>query len=81
MAYVYMLQWAKGRYYIGCTEDVEARIIRHNTGMVYSTRRLGLPLELEACREFADMGEARRVETKLKKWKSPKKALEFLRMT
>ena len=55
MAYVYMLKGAKDRYYIGCTEDVEARIIRHNTGMVYSTGRLGLPLELEAWREFADM--------------------------
>ncbi|MGB2351508.1 MAG: hypothetical protein ACPH9O_07770 [Akkermansiaceae bacterium] len=48
MAHVYMLRGSKGRYYIECTEDLEARVVRHNTGMVHSTKRLGLPLELVA---------------------------------
>ncbi len=80
MAYVYMLRGAKGRYYIGCTEDVEARVERHNTGMVHSTKRLGLPVELITYREFADMAEARKIEAKLKRWKNSRKALEFLRL-
>ncbi len=74
MAYVYMLRGAKGRYYIGCTEDVEARVARHNTGMVHSTKRLGLPVELIAYREFANMAEARKIETKLKRWKMNSRA-------
>ena len=73
-----MLKGAADRYYIGCTEDVDARIARHNTGMVHSTKRLGLPLKLVACREFADMEQARKIEAMLKKWKNPRKALEFL---
>lgn len=80
MAHVYMLRGSKGRYYIGCTEDLEARVARHNTGMVHSTKRLGLPLELVAQRDFASMAEARKIEMMLKKWKNPRKALEFLEM-
>ncbi len=78
MAWVYMLRGSKGRYYIGATEDLTARVERHNTGFVHSTKRLGLPLELVASRPFTTMLEALLIEQKLKSWKSPAKALTFL---
>lgn len=79
MASVYILQGSKGRFYIGATENLEARIIRHNSGMVHSTKRLGLPLTLIASKFYPTMREALAVERKLKSWKSSKKSLEFLK--
>lgn len=78
MAWVYMLQGTKGRYYIGATEDLTARVARHNTGMVHSTKRLGLPLVLVASREFATIAEALTEERRLKRWKNPQKAMAYL---
>jgi len=48
MAYVYILKGTTGRYYIGSTQDLENRLERHNSGMVHSTKRLGLPMKLIA---------------------------------
>jgi predicted GIY-YIG superfamily endonuclease len=79
MAHVYMLRGSGGRYYIGATEDLAARLIRHNNGMVHSTKRLGLPLGLVANRFYPTMDEALEAERMLKKWKNPVKCLEFLR--
>ncbi len=79
MAWVYMMRGTTGRFYIGATEDLQARIARHQTGMVYSTKRLGLPLEFVASREFNTIGEAYAMEKKLKAWKNPSKSLAFLR--
>ena len=78
MAWVYILRGSKGRYYIGATENLTARVERHNTGFVHSTKRLGLPLELVASRQFETMQEALLMERKLKNWKNPAKALTFL---
>jgi len=79
MAFVYILKGTSGRFYIGATEGVEARLKRHNSGMVHSTKRLGLPMELVVSREFESMEEAYRVERMLKRWKSPAKAIRFLK--
>jgi predicted GIY-YIG superfamily endonuclease len=79
MAWVYMLKGTTGRFYIGATKDLQTRVARHNTGTVHSTKRLGLPLELVASREFDTIGEAYAMEKKLKSWKNPSKALAFLR--
>ncbi len=73
-----MLQGTSGRYYIGATRDVEARLMKHNSGLVYSSKRLGLPLVLIASREFDSMAEALQTERKLKKWKNPSRARAFL---
>lgn len=78
MAFVYMLKGRTGRFYLGATEDLLARLERHNSGMVHSTRRLGLPLELVASRQFSNMKEALKVERMLKSWKNPAKARLFL---
>ena len=37
--YVYILKSLKdGKYYIGCTSDVEARLQFHNSGLQWSTK-------------------------------------------
>ena len=78
MAYVYMLQGASGKYSLGATENLEARMVRHNSGMVHSTKRLGLPLELVASSEYDSTTEALKIERMVKRWKKPSKALAFL---
>ncbi|HAV12861.1 MAG TPA: hypothetical protein DCX06_05115 [Opitutae bacterium] len=79
MASVYILQGTTGRYYIGCTEDIEKRVTRHNSGMVHSTKRIGLPVSLIAYCNVEDMAKARTLEAKLKSWKNSKKALQCIR--
>ena len=78
MAWVYLLRGTTGRYYIGATEDLGARVLRHNSGLVWSSKRLGLPLELVASREYPSMAEALREERRLKRWKNPRRVNEHL---
>lgn len=58
MAFVYLLQGTSGRFYLGATTDLGARLQRHNSGMVHSTKRLGLPMTLISSRQFDSMEEA-----------------------
>ena len=70
MCWVYILQSEKNsRYYIGSTNDMERRLAEHNSGKTKSLEYL-LPLKLVFKKEFKTTTEARRVETKLKKFKS-----------
>jgi putative endonuclease len=41
MFYVYVLRNQTGRYYIGYTSDLKRRLKEHNTGNVYTTKRIG----------------------------------------
>lgn len=45
MHYVYTLKCADGRPYTGCTENIEERLKRHNSGYVPATAGR-LPVEL-----------------------------------
>ena len=45
MQFVYILQCADQTYYTGCTEDLEARIKRHESGYVEYTKER-LPVKL-----------------------------------
>ncbi len=52
MFYTYILYSAKcDRYYIGYCADVQARLIRHNNGMVTATRNCR-PYEVKAFKTF-----------------------------
>ena len=57
MFYVYVLKSTKDKqFYVGYTNDLEQRILAHEAGKVYSTRRRR-PIELiyyEACRQNRD---------------------------
>jgi len=43
--YVYILKCSNNKPYIGCTEDLKERIVRHNKGHVPATKTL-LPVNL-----------------------------------
>ena len=77
MYYVYMLYSEKcNRYYIGYCEDINARLDRHNRGMVTATKNCR-PYILKASKTFQAEIEARKKELRLKKLKS-RKYLEWL---
>jgi putative endonuclease len=72
MAVVYILQSQKnGRYYIGSTNNIERRLLEHNSGKTKSLRNI-LPVELLFKKEYADLSEAGRMELRLKKLKNRK---------
>ena len=54
-----------GRIYIGQTENLERRLLEHNSGKVPSTR-MGQPWILLKTEEFATRAEARWAERQLK---------------
>jgi len=64
------------RYYIGHTEDLAARLIRHNEGRVPSTKNFR-PWDCVYFEEFETKIEANRRELEIKKKKS-RKYLESL---
>jgi putative endonuclease len=76
---VYLLRGASGRHYLGQTRDLSARLKQHAAGHTHTTRRLGGAVELVAFREFATRNEAVAVERRLKAWKNPAKAADYLR--
>ena len=70
MAYVYFLKSLKnGRYYIGSTNDLKRRIKEHHDGNSKYTK-FTRPFELVFSQEFSSLLEARRIEHKLKSFKS-----------
>ena len=72
MPFVYILKSIKnGTYYIGSTVDLERRIEEHNNGNSKYTSKLR-PLKLEFNQEYSSLGDARKVENKLKRLKSRK---------
>ena len=66
MAWVYVIQNAEGRFYIGMTTDLQLRLIDHNTGVSKWTKYRG-PWKLVWSQEYPTIGEARKVENKLKR--------------
>lgn len=68
MAWVYILHTKTGKYYIGSTDNLEARLRHHIRGHTPSTKRLKV-VSLALVQEYADLKTARAVELKLKKLK------------
>ena len=72
MFIAYILQSQKsGRFYIGHTKDIEARLERHNLGMVTATRNKG-PWKIIHLEHFLTKAEANRREIDIKSKKSRK---------
>lgn len=70
MNFVYILQSEKnGRYYIGSTNDIDRRLLEHNSGKTKSLRHI-LPLKLVFKKEYKVLIDARRMELHLKKLKN-----------
>ncbi|MFH1833193.1 MAG: GIY-YIG nuclease family protein [Candidatus Levyibacteriota bacterium] len=72
--YVYILRCVDNTYYIGCTNNLEKRIIEHNTskkGAHYT--KIRRPVALKYSEEFDTLIEARKREAEIKSWKRGRK--------
>ncbi len=77
MYYVYIFQSLKDkRTYIGYTRDLDARLIKHNSGQVASTKHRR-PLKLLFFEEFLTMKEAKERELWFKTSSGRKKLKEI----
>jgi putative endonuclease len=65
--YTYMLRCGDGSFYIGWTNDLEARVTAHNAGKGAKYTRAHLPVELVYYEKFATKQEAMSREWHLKR--------------
>jgi predicted GIY-YIG superfamily endonuclease len=63
--HVYILLCANGHYYVGCTSDLEERMVRHAKGLVHYTKDK-LPVKCVADFSFPDKYKAFAFEKYLK---------------
>ncbi|MCR4417316.1 MAG: GIY-YIG nuclease family protein [Ignavibacteria bacterium] len=76
--YVYILHSLKtNRYYVGQTNDLERRLMYHNSGYNPSTKS-GIPWELVYVEEYSSKQEAFNREQEIKKKKSRKYIEELI---
>ena len=78
MASVYILQSLSGRLYYGSTQDLEARLAQHARGHTVTTSKGG-PWSLLAHLECQSIEEARHLERQFKRWKNPKRVLDWIK--
>ncbi|MBX5480626.1 MAG: GIY-YIG nuclease family protein [Myxococcaceae bacterium] len=64
---VYMLRCADGTLYTGCTNDLAARVAKHNAGRGAAYTRSRRPVQLVFCEEVKDRSAALKREAALKK--------------
>ena len=66
MSFVYILRSEKdAKLYVGATDNLSARLAKHNKGLVKSTKSRR-PLILVFSQEFKSLSDARKFEWKLK---------------
>lgn len=77
--YIYIIQSQRnGRFYIGCSEDPKRRLNEfHNLGKVKATKTL-IPWKLVFSQKYNDMTVARKVEYKIKSFKSKRILVEII---
>ncbi len=72
--YVYILLCSDNSYYVGITNNVERRLVEHETGesrTSYTFKRR--PLKLVFCENFPDVNQAIAFEKQIKGWRRAKK--------
>ncbi|WP_188205597.1 GIY-YIG nuclease family protein [Alkalibacillus aidingensis] len=67
MFYTYMLRCKDGSLYTGYTNDVEARVAKHQAGEAAKYTRAKLPVELVYQEEFKTKSEAMKREAEIKR--------------
>lgn len=65
MAFVYILEFVSGKFYVGSTTDLQNRMKHHMGKYTPSTKRLGTG-RLVLSQEYTSLSAARSVERKLK---------------
>jgi 3'(2'), 5'-bisphosphate nucleotidase len=71
--YAYMLRCSDGSYYVGHTDDLEARFGAHQSGLVAGYTQSRLPVKLVWSQEFSRREEAVAAERQIKGWGRRKK--------
>ena len=71
--YAYMLLCAGGSYYVGHTDDPEARIAAHRSGSIAGYTQRRRPVQLVWHQEFAEREQAFAAERQIKGWSRAKK--------
>ena len=71
--HVYLVRCKDGSIYTGITDDVDARIKKHNTGKGAKYTAQRRPVELLYSETHPDKGKARQREMQLKGWSRQKK--------
>ena len=69
----YILRNAKNHLYVGCTKNVEARLIRHNTGDGAEFTKRNKNFALVYFEDFSTLLDARKREIQIKGWRREKK--------
>ena len=81
MFYVYILRsLVNNRYYVGCTNDLENWLDKHNHGYVQSTKTYR-PWEMIYHEAYGTLIEARKREREIKSWKSRKRIEALINKT
>jgi len=71
--WTYMLRCADGSYYLGHTEDLEARIGAHQSGLIKGYTQKRRPVSLAWSQDFPDRYSALSTERQIKGWSRAKK--------
>ena len=74
--HLYIVRCSDGSLYTGITTDLEARIVRHNSGEGAKYTRARTPVVLVHAEEMESESAARKREMRIKSWPRSKK--EFL---
>ena len=72
--YVYILKCSDKSFYVGITNDLERRVLEHQSGKIknsYTFKRR--PVELKWYQQFLEVNQAIRFEKKIKGWSRRKK--------
>ena len=71
--WTYMLQCADGHYYVGHSDNLEARLAAHQSGAITGYTRSRRPVALVWSETFATREEALAAERQIKGWSRAKK--------
>jgi predicted GIY-YIG superfamily endonuclease len=71
--WAYMLRCVDGSYYVGHTDDLQARVGAHQSGLIEGYTQKRRPVELVWSHEFGERDEAFRAERQIKGWSRAKK--------
>jgi putative endonuclease len=78
MFYVYILERSDGKFYIGQTNNLSNRIIRHQTGQVRSTKAFR-PMRLVYSEQYVSRANSVQRESYLKSLKSHKAVEDIIK--